>query len=76
MPCQRGWNYGCHPHKTLLVITKHYNILGLQSFLKENDYVGKLTKKKTQMIIIYIVININKSNNKQGNIKVLMITLF
>jgi hypothetical protein len=33
-------------------------------------------QKKQQMIIIYIVTNLNKSNNKQGNIKVLMITLF
>jgi hypothetical protein len=32
-------------------------------------------QKKQQMIIIYIVTNLNKNNNKQGNIKVLMITL-
>jgi hypothetical protein len=33
-------------------------------------------QKKQQMINIYIVTNLNKTNNKQGNIKVLMITLF
>jgi hypothetical protein len=33
-------------------------------------------QKKQQMIIIYIVTNLNKSNNKEGNIKVLMRTLF
>jgi len=32
--------------------------------------------KKQQLLIIYIVTNMNKSNNKQGNIKILMITLF
>jgi hypothetical protein len=78
MPCQRGSNFdNCHPHWTLLAITKHYNIFELHKLLKKNDSSGKPTKKKQQqMINIYIVASLNKSNNKQGNIKVLMITLF
>jgi hypothetical protein len=33
-------------------------------------------QNKQQMINIYIVTSLNKRNNKQRNIKVLMITLF
>jgi hypothetical protein len=35
-----------------------------------------LQRKKKQMIIIYILTNPNKNNNKQRNFKFLMITLF
>ncbi len=35
-----------------------------------------MQKKQQQMINIYIVTSFNKSNNKQKNTKVLMITLF
>jgi hypothetical protein len=38
--------------------------------------LAHLRRKKQQMIIIYILTNPNKNNNKQGNFKVLMITLF
>jgi len=39
--------------------------------------LANLQKKNQQMIKIYILAKkINKNNNKQGNIKVLMITLF
>jgi hypothetical protein len=29
LPCQRRCNCGCHPHWTLLTITKHYSIFEL-----------------------------------------------
>jgi len=35
MPCQRRRHYSNHPHNILLAITKYYNFLELQSFLKK-----------------------------------------
>jgi hypothetical protein len=45
MPCQKGWNFGCHSHSILPAITKHYSITKLQIHLKKNGYASKLEKK-------------------------------
>jgi hypothetical protein len=49
--------------------------LNYKAFWKKMIMLANLQKKQ-QMINIYIVASLNKSNNKQANIKVLMITLF
>jgi hypothetical protein len=50
VPCQRRWHSYHHPHNILPIITKYYNFLEVQRFLKEDNFTNKCAKKNFKIV--------------------------